>query len=316
MPMSAATAVTIFHPTSDTGAFTSWAAELEATARGAGEFRVSMLGEQRLEWAVAVTFADDDALQGWLDSAARARLLRDAQSRGILRASSDLVIGEDAGVPSGVGLFRHAVAPGRSDDYAAAEVRLAEVSGAFPGFEGMCAFAPDAGGDSMSVLRFRTERQLANWLSSQQRTEALSSLMPSLTRKFSVVASTTAFGTTVRTENGRTAITPRWKTAMLILLVLYPTVMSLSRFVGPSLYRLGAPEFLVLWLLEVGSVAVLQWLLMPAAGRRFRRWLDPVDGAGVRISVLGAAAVAVGYAAALTLFGTVHWLQFWDYASR
>jgi uncharacterized protein len=48
--------------------------------------------------------------------------------------------------------------------------------------------------------------------------------------------------------------------------------------------------------------------------RPFRRWLDPVDGAGARISLAGAAAVVMLYAVTLILFATVRELQFWDYA--
>ena len=42
-----------------------------------------------------------------------------------------------------------------------------------------------------------------------------------------------------------------------------------------------------------------------------RRWLDPVDGAGLRISLRGAAVAVIVYAASLTVFATVEWLQYW-----
>ena len=35
-------------------------------------------------------------------------------------------------------------------------------------------------------------------------------------------------------------MTPNWKSAMLVLLVLYPTVMLLSRFLGPIVDGFGA----------------------------------------------------------------------------
>jgi antibiotic biosynthesis monooxygenase (ABM) superfamily enzyme len=40
----------------------------------------------------------------------------------------------------------------------------------------------------------------------------------------------------------------------------------------------------------------MQWWLMPAVSRPLRRWLDPVDGAGARISLAGAAVVIMLYA--------------------
>jgi antibiotic biosynthesis monooxygenase (ABM) superfamily enzyme len=312
--MSEPIAVTIFHQTDDPETFTGWARRLRATAATAIDFRVSVLGEPHLDWAVAVTFVDEAVMHEWLDSTDRNEVIRAGEAQGVLRATSDLVIGADGSVPSGIGVFRHTVAPGRAADFVTAENQLAEASKKFPGFERVCTFAPGADGESISVLRFRTDNQLKAWLSSDERINALGGLRSSLTHEFSLVSSTTAFGATIRTENGRTAVTPNWKTAMLILLVLYPTVMLLSRFLGPVLDGLGAPPWLGLWSSQVISVVALQWVLMPWAGRRFRRWLDPIDGASRRVSVLGAAVMVGGYAVTLMLFATVQWLQFWDYS--
>lgn len=312
--MSAATVVTIFHPTNDSADFSAWSDELRATAPESSDFRLSVLGHPHLDWGIAVGFEDESALHEWLDSAARQRVLRAGAGLGILCATADLVFTAEGDMPPGVGLFRHTVAPDREDEFVAAEATLAEASAGFSGFEGCCTFGPGVGGESFAVLRFRTERQLVTWLGSPERLAALGPLRLSLTREFSLVSSTTAFGATVRTENGRTAVTPKWKTAMLILLVLYPTVMLLSRFLGPVLDGLGAAPWLAMWLSQVVSVAVLQWVLMPLAGQRFRRWLDPVDGAGARISAVGAAVLVGGYLVTLAVFAAVQWLQYWDYS--
>ena len=150
---------------------------------------------------------------------------------------------------------------------------------------------------------------------SDERDEALPGLRSSLTHGFAAVSSTTPFATTVRIQDGRTLMTPNWKSAMLVLLVLYPTVMVLSRFFGPVLDRAGAEPWLALWVSQIVSVSALQWWLMPTVTRPFRNWLDPVDGAASRISALGAAVVVAGYAVTLALFASVKWLQFWDYAN-
>ena len=171
------------------------------------------------------------------------------------------------------------------------------------------------GEEALSVLRFRTDRHLAGWMSSGQREAALPGLRSSLTAEFAPVSGTTAFGTTVRSDGGRMLMTPNWKSVMLVLLVLYPTVMLLSRFLGPVLDSLGAEPWLSLWLSQVISVTAMQWWLMPWASKPFRRWLDPVDGAGRRSSLAGAAVILLLYAATLLLFDSVTWLQFWDYAS-
>jgi antibiotic biosynthesis monooxygenase (ABM) superfamily enzyme len=89
---------------------------------------------------------------------------------------------------------------------------------------------------------------------------------------------------------------------MLVLLCLYPTVMLLSRSLSPAFDHLGVSPPLSIFVGNVVSIVALQWLLVPAVSRPFRRWLDPIDGASTRISVTGAAAVVVGYAAVLVLF--------------
>ena len=71
--------------------------------------------------------------------------------------------------------------------------------------------------------------------------------------------------------------------------------------------------WLSMWLSQIVSVGLMTWFFMPAVTGWFRRWLDPVDGAGRRISLIGAVVVVVVYLATLTLFASVNWLQFWDY---
>lgn len=312
--MNAPMAVTIFHPTNDLAGFKDWAEELRASAPAATDFLVSVLGQPHLDWGVGVCFADEDELDRWLDSPDRGRVVKGGELRGILRATAELVISADGQVPPGVGMFRHGVAAGREGDYVAAQARLGAAGSQFPGFVGCCLFtAVGQGDESLSLLRFRTEQHLVKWLSSDERMNALESLRASLSGDFQMVSATTSFGMTVRTKNGRVVVTPQWKTAMLILFVLYPTVMLLSRFFGPILDHVGAPPWLGMWLSQVVSVAALQWALMPCMGRWFSKWLDPIDGRGLRVGLLGAGALLVGYLVTLVVFATVHELQYWDY---
>lgn len=311
-----AIAVTILHRPDDVDALDGWLAAVRAgcdAVDGFVDFVVSVHADERLALAVAATFANEDQLGTWLDGSAWATLLDAGAARGIRRASSDLVIVEGAPVSPGVGVFRHDVAPGRDDDFTAAQAILAETSSTFAGYQGTVVLPTGVAGAWLSLITFRTEKLLVAWLSSGQREHALPPLRSTLVRDFSTISSTTPLGTTVRIENGRARLTPNWKSAMLVLLVLYPTVMVLSRFFGPMLDRVGAEPWLALWVSQIVSISALQWWLMPTVSRRFRRWLDPVDGAGLRTSALGAAVVVAGYAVTLAVFATVTWLQFWDY---
>ena len=259
-----------------------------------------------------MTFESEDSLHQWLDGATWKHLVRAAAARGFLRLSSDLVIIEGAVVPTGVAIVSSSVSSGMEADFQAAHIKLTTAASQFSGYEGTAVFPPGAPGKWMSLIRFRTEPQLSAWLRSPQRNEVLPPVRSSLTRDFSVLAQTTPFGTTVRNVDGKAKMTPRWKTAMLLLMVLYPMVMLQSRFVAPVIGMLGAQPWLSVWLSQVLSVALMQWWLMPTVASWCRRWLDPVDGASRRISLRGAAVAVIVYAASLTAFATVEVLQYWN----
>ena len=310
-----AMAVTVFHRVADPEVFEVWVGDVRSAAeaaRGFVAFAASIRRDAPLDWAVAVTFESEDLLHQWLDGETWKHLVRRAAARGCLRLSSDLVIIEGAVMPTGVAVVSSSVSDGMEDDFQAGHISLTTAASHFSGYEGTALFPPGALGKWMSLILFRTEPQLSSWLRSPQRAEVLPPVRSSLTKDFSVFAQTTPFGTTVRNVDGKPKMTPSWKSAMLLLMVLYPMVMLMSRFVAPLIAGLGAEPWLSVWLIQVVSVALMQWWLMPTVASWCRRWLDPVDGAGLRISLRGAAVALTVYAAALTIFATVEWLQYWN----
>ena len=65
---------------------------------------------------------------------------------------------------------------------------------------------------------------------------------------------------------------------MVVLLVLFPTVMVLSKVLSPFLH--GLPFPLQMFLSNVSSVILMTWLFMPLALRGLGFWLTPA-GTGV-----------------------------------
>lgn len=309
-----AIAVTVFHPADPEG-LTAWLQELIESARQAQGFvaaAASVHDDSRLDRAVGVSFDGDGALTGWLDSPGRTAILDAGQSRGYWRKTSDLVLGDGGRrPPTGIGVFQHVVAAGKETNFLTAQERIANASLPFPGSEGTVVFSPELTGEWMSLVRFRTERQLGTWIRSTARADALPEVRSSLTKNFTQSGRIAPFGATVRTEDGLTEITPGWKVAMLVLVVVYPTVMILTRFLGPVLSGFGSPPWLTLWLSQVVSTALLQWVLIPIAWLGFRRWMDPVDGRGLGISIRGAVAMLILYAVTLAVFALVPWLEYW-----
>lgn len=309
------TTVSVFHPVSQTG-FADWAALLAASAadsEGCLSARVSTVADGRFEPAVAATFVDEEACDRWVDSPRRAEILRDGRVHGWLASAPMLELVDGVPPPPGVGAFRHDIVSGKVGAFIDAQRDLTGAAREFSGYEGTSLFVDEDRETALSVLRFRTDRQLSAWVSSRERGAALSGLRSSLTHDFETMSSTTAFGTTVRNDHGRIRQTPNWKSAMMVLLVLYPTVMVLSRFLGPVLDRIGAQPWLALWLSQVVSVGLMQWWLMPWAAKPFRRWLDPVDGNSLRSNLAGAGVILLVYVGCLAIFANVTWLQFWDY---
>jgi uncharacterized protein len=309
-----AIAITVLHRVGDPEVFDAWGARARSAAEatpGFVAFSASSRRDSSLDWAIAMTFESENLLHEWLDGATWKTLVRRGAERGLLRLSSDLVIADGAVLPTGVGVVSSNVSDGMEADFHAAHGRLTKAASEFSGYEGTAVFPPDASGEWRSLIRFRTEPQLSEWLRSSQRNEVLPPVRSSLEQDFSVFAQPPPLGTNVRRVNGKTAMTPSWKTAMLLLMVLYPMVMLQSKFVAPVIGRLGAQPWLSVWLGQVVSVALMQWWLMPTVASWCRRWLDPVDGAGLRISLRGAAVAVIAYVASLAVFATVEGLQYW-----
>jgi uncharacterized protein len=303
-----ATAITIFHPPSDPQRFGRWVAGYLASARhfsGHVSARQSVQGGEHLDWAAEVTFENADLLDAWLDSAERSEQLSEGQTQGYWRSASDLILASGEVPPPNAGVFLHSVTPGKEAEFVAAQGALTAVSSGFPGYEGTALFPGDSAGQWMSVLRFRTAGQLARWIRSLERQEALPRLRGELTHDFAELPRSAPFGSTVRVADGRAQITPAWKSGMLVVLCLYPTVMLLSKSLAPALSHLGVKQPSALFVGNVISVALLQWVLVPVVSLPFRRWIDPIDGAPARISLVGAGVVVAVYAALLMIFTLV-----------
>ncbi|MFE4502863.1 antibiotic biosynthesis monooxygenase [Rhodococcus sp. NPDC056743] len=313
-----ATVVTAFHrpENGDGEPFAGWTAQAVSAAKVARGYLGSAVsdGPGLSDYGVSHTFSNIEELHGWLDSPAHSRVEAQGVECGVRAKSSDLVLVEDAAPPPGIGVYDHTVVAGRQDEFLRTQHLLIAESSRFSGYESALLLCSTADATRwQSVLRFRTEPQLAAWMKSEQRAAVLPALREELAEDFTESVRSTPFGTILRTENGQTRVTPNWKTAMIVLLVLYPTVMTLSRFLGPVLDDAGAPPWLSMWLSQIVSVGAMTWFLMPAVTRWFGRWLDPFDGAKLRTNVLGTVAVLAIYVGTLALFASVKWLQFWDY---
>lgn len=297
----------------------------ESQLRNAREAARSMPGFQalwssvtgdRLQPAAAATFGSLEDLVVWLDSDAYVSMLSSADSEGALRKSSDLLIVDGNRLPPGTAVFGHDVDRAQTASFIAAEQDLVAACAHFPGFRSIVLLPPALEAASrrwIAIVSFHTDEQLATWCLSAEREHRLAQVRMHLTQDSETLSVHAPFGSIVRVDRGSSRVTPTWKTTMLVLLVLYPTVMTLSRFISPVFAALGARQWLTTWLTQIVTVTGLSYVLTPLAAKVFKRWLDPAEGAAIRITVLGGVVLGVLYAASLWLFASVRWLQFWDY---
>lgn len=261
------------------------------------------------EWTVIYRFDSQGHLEAWLVSPERAELL--GRGADLLEGpeSQQVLIGDrDQGAVTVV--VTHAVEPSREDEFRAWTRRLTDAERAFPGFRGSELFPPVPGVQDRwtIVFRFDSDEHLNGWLESPQRRQLLEE--EGSFRDYELRRISSPFGAWFSfADGGEDGGGPsQWKTALAVLVGLYPTVVLLS---------LGISEIWdgKLWAtLLVGnilSVTLLTWVVMPVVTRALRFWLAPEPHKETpRLDVLGAV-VSVAF---LTLAALVFWLvttQIW-----
>lgn len=302
---SLATGVVLLHPApaEQLRAWTAWVTQAASAMAGFVSLQVSTTGGALAD-AAAITFDTADHLQAWLDSDAHEAAFTEANAEGVLRKSAVLLVVDGHRLPPGTAVFRHDVIPARTTSFVAAEQEIAAATAAYPGFNSLILLPPVAPGSQQwtSILAFYTDDQLSAWLQSEERAQRVPRLRSNLTKDFTIDA---PFGSILRIDDGRPRVTPKWRTAMLILLVLYPTAMTVTHVIAPLWIGLGAHPWLSTWLTQILCVAAMTYGLMPLATRRFARWLDPVEGASRRVSALGTLVVLAVYAICLSVFAAL-----------
>ncbi|MDD2858154.1 MAG: hypothetical protein PHU75_05695 [Candidatus Nanopelagicales bacterium] len=265
------------------------------------------------DWAAAVTFTSERHLNEWLDSDERAEVIAEGERLGV-RTHSTIRLLPGERPPAGMAVLLHTIAAENRAEFIRVEGELHRAAQGFAHYLGGLLLVPsEASGSWISVVRFADDASLDVWLQSRERAALLRSLRVTLEGDFEQVTRRTPFGSIVRVVDGQVRSTANWRTAMVVFMVLFPTVMLLSRYLSPVLSDIGLDPGLSLWLSNIVSVVLLTWVLMPTATRVFGFWLDPIEGRAIRPTVLGISIIVLIYAVTLVVFMTVKDLQFWDF---
>lgn len=170
----------------------------------------------------------------------------------------------------------HRVKPGYEAEFEAAVRGVTLAASTFPGYLGSDVLYPKTRrGEWQLIMRFDTPTHLQEWESSPvcqgwiARAEALAEL-PKVWR----INGLEAWFSLPEAPN--MAPPPKWKTAIVSAIGLYPVISTLPPLLQPI--TSGLPG----WLATLVSISIMMplmtWVIMPQVTRLFKGWLYPNSG--------------------------------------
>jgi uncharacterized protein len=258
----------------------------------------------QVDWVILQRFASLKAAISWLNSKERLALIERALP--MLVGQDDIHILRDDAVgvlPSPVSaVIATRLKPGAEAEYRAWEQKMAAAQSRAKGFQGY-RFEPPIPGvqDSwLAIVRFDSEASLQTWMESPERLALLKEGEP-FTEEFHARVVRTGFDQWFKVADGAPK-PPTWKMNMLVLMNLYPVVFVFTTLVGgPFLTNNGVPFWLTLFIGNIVSVNLLNWLV-PWSADRLKWWLAARGPSIARINFIGASIVVAVYAVCLLAF--------------
>lgn len=150
---------------------------------------------------------------------------------------------------------------------------IAQAAARSPGSQGTTILRPTGGNaEYVAIAQFESPETLEAWLESADRKSWMSRLraVDTCHEDVSTLAGMERWFTL---SHGARAHPPRYKTAALVLLGLYPLVLVLDVVLGPLLADLPRPVGLLVSLLV--SVSIMVGSVLPWLTRVFGGWLHP-----------------------------------------
>jgi antibiotic biosynthesis monooxygenase (ABM) superfamily enzyme len=254
------------------------------------------------EWVGVLRFESTDAMRQWRTSETSRALIRD-----VCRVVEGERVTEISGGAttefyvqnSATEVIVTEVKQGKEPEYRDWASRIDRVESAFPGYRGSYVQPPQDGDNVWTtLLRFDTTEKLNAWLNSQERARLLKD-SEALVDRVLVHQVDTSFPGWVPPDPVTGKPPPNWKTALLVVLVLFPIVMLELKFLNPRLRMLNSAAGTLIG--NAISVALVTWPLMPLAIKTFSWWLYP-DKQPKWVALAGPIAIACGFAIELAIF--------------
>lgn len=240
------------------------------------------------EWTVIYRFDSKAHLVSWLASSERDELLSHGADFFDGPASQHVLVRDDDTDLVTV-VVTHPVDPADEDDFLAWQQRVTDAERQFAGFRGAELFPPVPGVQEewTALYRYDTDKHANAWLESAERNRLLDE--GRRFKDFKLQRISSPFGSWFAQPGGdKEAAGPaQWKTALWVLVGLYPTVVLLT-LANSGLWK-KAELWESLLIGNILSVTLLTWAVMPVVTRTLRFWLVPQgDKGSARLDAIGA----------------------------
>jgi hypothetical protein len=251
------------------------------------------------EWTIVLNFRSQDELSAWQRSNERAEIIGEAiplLEGGIL---GEVAQPDQAGVPPSSNvteIILSKIKPGMDDTYREWAVRIQAAQAKYPGYRGMYLQPPtEKDGIWTTIIRYDSAEHLEAWMEAPERAELLAESKAFIDRE-QLMRLATSFPGWVPINPLTGKGPPNWKTALLVILGLFPIVMLELRFLSPILALFGLHASLATFIGNIISVFATSFITMPLFIRWFGWWLFNDKEAPSWIEPSGSLLVAVLFA--------------------
>lgn len=285
----------------DVGKYLDWLTRLMMVGIERGVLSAEILpphSKESGEWVLVQRFSSPDKIEAWLKSEGRKKLLNELSP---YLESKEVALSESK--DSDLGSVSIAVAThvkdGREKAYFDYERRYQSAQAKMPGYHGAYVQPPKNGsvGTWVTIIRYDTQKSMNHWFNSEERKKLVAE-SDNLVRSTDFKNVTTSYPGWFPTEAGEGP--PNWKTALLILLGLYPSVMFVIQYVMPLLQ--GYPMAVNNFIGNILTVSFTTWVSMPLFIKFYNAWLFPTDKTPKWVGSVSIISLLIFYALEIAFF--------------
>jgi uncharacterized protein len=257
------------------------------------------------EWTIVLNFRSREDVRVWQQSKERAAIIAEGIPLFEGGKIGEVVqTGEGGERPDSnvTEVIFSKIKSGMEDTYREWAVHIQAAQAKYPGYRGMFLQPPEEpGGLWTTIIRFDSASHLEAWMNAPERKELLQESKAFIEHE-QLTRLATAFPGWVPIDPMTGKGPPNWKTALLVLLGLFPVVMLELRFLSPALTALGLHGSLSTFIGNSISVAITSFVAMPLFVRWFGWWLFLKDDGSKGTTLKGVLLLIVLFALEVTAF--------------